>query len=390
MASGFVVGDRGLGAAGDTHPAWSIGHAEVGPYLVVGASAIGRLHLAHGQPRDDAFVVRAIGEWLAAAVADGLGSRPFSRFGATYAVESLTAQLLRILATPGDFNSQVTNEGPSEWQDMAPLPYVEPVSMRPTTVSERPINLSGRKKRSALGVLSKPRHQRANSVALSRRRLVTMRQAGSLGWWPVVDRQQTLEKNQTSTGQLDLNQIMRDAFEKTHLGLREHARGLGLELAELGCTALALLFNWRDGRIAVGQVGDGAILGLTDTDLDELITTEDTGDPQATYTLTGVNFSGHLVTRAIDSAEAQKIRAIYLMTDGVSNDLLYSPRTPAFVEWARRVKRNLILSQSPVQAAVGMLNWLATYRVTGSWDDRTLVVITRKEEPNADYQPIAR
>lgn len=217
-----------------------------------------------------------------------------------------------------------------------------------------------------------------------------MRQAGSLGWWPVVDRQQTLEKNQTSTGQLDLNQIMRDAFEKTHLGLREHARGLGLELAELGCTALALLFNWRDGRIAVGQVGDGAILGLTDTDLDELITTEDTGDPQATYTLTGVNFSGHLVTRAIDSAEAQKIRAIYLMTDGVSNDLLYSPRTPAFVEWARRVKRNLILSQSPVQAAVGMLNWLATYRVTGSWDDRTLVVITRKEEPNADYQPIAR
>lgn len=48
MTTGFVIGDRGLGTSGDTHPAWMLGHAVAGDYLVVGASAIGQIHLAHG------------------------------------------------------------------------------------------------------------------------------------------------------------------------------------------------------------------------------------------------------------------------------------------------------------------------------------------------------
>ena len=88
MATGFVVGDRGLGASGDTHPAWMLGHATAGDCLVTGASAIGKIHLEHGAQRDDAFLVRTNGAWLAVAVADGVGSRPLSRYGATYVVEA--------------------------------------------------------------------------------------------------------------------------------------------------------------------------------------------------------------------------------------------------------------------------------------------------------------
>ena len=92
---GFVIGDRGLGTAGETHPAWMMAHAIAGPYLVVGASAIGHLHLYHQTPRDDAFVIRCVDPWLAVVVSDGVGSRPFSRYGATYVAEVLSAYLLQ-------------------------------------------------------------------------------------------------------------------------------------------------------------------------------------------------------------------------------------------------------------------------------------------------------
>jgi hypothetical protein len=76
---------------------WCAAHAVVGNYAVVGASAAGHLHLARGRPRDDAFVVRSCGNWIAVAVADGLGSRRLSRYGATLAVEILAATMLASL-----------------------------------------------------------------------------------------------------------------------------------------------------------------------------------------------------------------------------------------------------------------------------------------------------
>lgn len=54
------------------------------------------------------------------------------------------------------------------------------------------------------------------------------------------------------------------------------------------------------------------------------------------------------------------------------------------MEWAKDVNRNLFHSATPAQAAVGMLNWLAGYQVPGSWDDRTLVVLTMLEQENVD------
>jgi hypothetical protein len=58
----------------------------VGGYRVVGASVLGRGHAHQGRPRDDAFELRADASaeppWWFAAIADGAGSRPDSRFAA--------------------------------------------------------------------------------------------------------------------------------------------------------------------------------------------------------------------------------------------------------------------------------------------------------------------
>ena len=153
---------------------------------------------------------------------------------------------------------------------------------------------------------------------------------------------------------------------------------LGLNVAELGCTALALLMNLRTGRWIVGQVGDGAVLGLSEGGkVQELVATPEIGEPQVTYTIAKPNFAEFLAVG--DSArQPAPLAALFVMTDGLADDLLYSPDREALDKWAQLVLRNLLVSATPGQAAIGMLNWLAHYQVPSSWDDRTLVVVARQ------------
>jgi len=400
MLTGFVIGDRGLGTSADTHPFWIMAHAVAGPYLVVGASAIGQFHLGQQLPRDDAFIVRAAGPWLAAAVADGVGSQPLSRYGATYAVEALSALLLRPLvpkATPGE-KTAARPLSPQHWK-LSPPPIAEETELKIPVVKEGSTAWT-------MGISSPEwtgKIWRGTEPApLAESSATALRQVASVGWWPPLqaDRQlaEVSQTDQTSAGAVtqgqggtsdlspsaldepNLVEVVKQAFRKTHQGLGEHARSLGLELTDLSCTALALLLNVETGKGAAGQVGDGAILGLTARGkVLELVQAPDTGDPQATYTLNKPNFERYLAPAIIERPEADPFVAFYVMTDGLSGDLLYSPQTEMLQDWAQKVDRNLRLSSSPAQAAAGMLNWLATYEVKGSWDDRTLVVITQKE-----------
>lgn len=396
MWSGFVIGDRGLGASGDTHPAWMMAHAVAGPYLVVGASAVGQIHLARGAPRDDAFVVRAAGPWLAVAVADGVGSRPLSRYGATYVVEALSASLLRPLIP--HFKTK-------------DAPEVSPQSLRavhlapPSRAEEGQIKVGLTKIKSGLASLTAGMKDWTQGLSREEWRPATdFWQAASIGWWLKEDKDAHSEAKapspqgathvgdqplgtptDTSHDRMGLIDVVRQSFVKTHLGLREHARSLGLELADLSCTALALLLNVETGNGAVGQVGDGAILGLTaQGKVLELVQPPDTGDPQTTYTLNKPNFERYLAPGIIARAPADPFVAFYVMTDGLSGDLLYSSKEGALEDWAQKVDHNLRASPSPAQAAAGMLNWLATYIVKGSWDDRTLVVITHQERKHGN------
>lgn len=59
---------------------------------MIGASVRGRLHEYNETSRDDAFAARCNGRWLAVAVSDGLGSRPLSRYGASFAANKLSTR----------------------------------------------------------------------------------------------------------------------------------------------------------------------------------------------------------------------------------------------------------------------------------------------------------
>jgi hypothetical protein len=411
MLTGFVIGDRGLSASGDTHPFWMMAHAVAGPYLVVGASAVGQIHLGQGLPRDDAFVIRAAGPWLAAAVADGVGSRPLSRYGATYAVEALTALLLRPLVPRATAGEKTATQPLSPHRSkLAPPPNAEDLELRiPVVKRGRPAREKG------ISLLEWASKMRAGPGPLQEISSTAFQQVASVGWWPPppsADQQtsESFQPNRASAGaatqvqggatdpstpnldEPNLVEVVKQAFRKAHQGLGEHARSLGLEMADLSCTALALLLNVETGKGAVGQVGDGAILGLTaGGKVLELVQAPDTGDPQATYTLNKPNFERYLVPAIVERPAADPFVAFYIMTDGLSGDLLYSPQHELLQDWAQKVDRNLRLSSSPAQAAAGMLNWLATYQVKGSWDDRTLVVITQKERrTDGNRQPAAR
>ncbi len=407
MLNGFVIGDRGLGASGDTHPAWMMAHGRVGSYLVVGASAVGQIHLARELPRDDAFVIRSTGPWVAVGVADGVGSRPLSRYGATYAAESLSAMLLRDFDSMPKVATAEPGPGPqaSGRSDPAPPPWAENIQLRPSVL----LKGSGAAAL-AHGVVNWTRRVTGGAEQSVLKDVPTgdFEQAASIGWWlshaamqrsagavattstsaspdATSDQSAGLSASQAVPTEPDLVAIMRKAFEKTHLGLRQHANGLGLSLADLSCTALALLLNLETGRGAVGQVGDGALLGLTaQGKVKELVDAPDTGDPQSTYTLNRPNFQNYLDVQVIESVASRPYVAFFVMTDGLSGDLLYSPAPEALENWAEQVDRNLRLSATPAQAAAGLLNWLATYQVKGSWDDRTLVVITRMEQRERD------
>jgi hypothetical protein len=172
---------------------------------------------------------------------------------------------------------------------------------------------------------------------------------------------------------------MRESFVKTHLGLREHATSIGLELADLGCTALGLLLNVETGHGVAGQIGDGALLGLkAGGRMGEMVEAPDTGDPQSVYPITRPSFQKHLAIQTIDPTDGDSYLAYFAMTDGVSGDLLYAPNADDLDRWGQAVDHNLRAATSATQASAAVLNWLATYQVKGSWDDRTLVVVTKR------------
>jgi hypothetical protein len=155
---------------------------------------------------------------------------------------------------------------------------------------------------------------------------------------------------------------------------------MGLKLGELGCTALGLLLNIETGHCVAGQVGDGAMLGLTvQGRIRELVEAQDTGDPQAVFTINRPDFEDHLAVQVVDTSDDDPLVAYYAMTDGISSDILYSPNAIDLERWGQAVDHNLRISSSAAQAGAGVLNWLASYKVQGSWDDRTLVILTQRK-----------
>ena len=91
----FSIGDPIPSRLTDRHIHTRANSKRAATYCVVGASVRGRLHEYNETPRDDAFVARCDGRWLAVAVSDGLGSRSLSRYGASFAANKLCTRFFR-------------------------------------------------------------------------------------------------------------------------------------------------------------------------------------------------------------------------------------------------------------------------------------------------------
>ncbi len=90
----FRIGDKLPLTLEDEYVNEQARSAQADSYSIIGASVRGRLHYHNNIPRDDAFRVHFDGTWLAVAVADGAGSRPRSRYGASYLANRLCIRLL--------------------------------------------------------------------------------------------------------------------------------------------------------------------------------------------------------------------------------------------------------------------------------------------------------
>lgn len=386
MFRGVTFGDRSIGSSGDTHPDWCMGGVLLPPYLIAGASAIGQIHLTDKDPhRDDAFMVRNAGPWLALAVSDGVGSRPLSRFGACYVVESLTSQLLKPFVSINALIQKERARGSMGEPAFSAVAEDAEFKGRVILKAGKPLELA-----EYLAAVQKAEAQQIHTL-LQPDEAFTSFSSNSWVWSRSIQRS-IMNQERDSTDDLemitqsqDIEQVMFRAFEKTHAGVQIFAReNLHVDASELSCTALAILLNIQTGTFVVGHVGDGAILGLTMRDeVMELSRPDDTGDQQSAYVITRPNYIKHLDVRIYPHQE-EPFQALYLMTDGVSGDLLYSKemfeRLPG---WANLVRQNLLVSPSPTQAAGGMLDYLASYKVKGSGDDRTMVVIARMENTHA-------
>ncbi|MBW4495760.1 MAG: protein phosphatase 2C domain-containing protein [Oscillatoria princeps RMCB-10] len=400
MATGFSIGDRILSLSGDTHPDYSAAHATLNDYLIVGASAVGKIHLAKRTPRDDAFAIRSYGPWVAVGVSDGVGSRPLSRYGATYVAEALASMLLRRFVPPFKSGEQISRSlaplsgAPErvsrlEIEEMKlDLPDTEWESDCITDIETqiKQIKNARLKEESETQIKALMESLDAWNIQdeITKNSLnIEAQQAATAGWGY---RNISAAESRITSNPPDLSDVVTESFQKVQEYLKSQAKSLEVNLSDLSCTALGLLLNVETGELAVGQIGDGAVLGLTAKEkLQELVREDENTDPQSTHTINNSNFEKHL---KFNANIKESFSAFFIMTDGVSNDLLYSSESEIVTNWFGKINSNLLNSPSPAQAAAGLLNYLATYQVPGSFDDRTLVVITRKNaKTDAQNQP---
>jgi hypothetical protein len=186
------------------------------------------------------------------------------------------------------------------------------------------------------------------------------------------------EINQAS----NLENNILQAFRNTRTGLEQFASQNGVVTGDLHCTLLGIILNTISGELGLGHVGDGLILGLSkEKEAKPLIEPPDTGEVGVSYFITQENWEKYLSIKSIPGEEAGKYKTLYLMTDGVADDCQYGPPDDILQKWAVDIDREIRSSSivSLEDAANKLRIYLNSYQAKGSFDDRTLMVICRKE-----------
>ncbi|MGC8668917.1 MAG: protein phosphatase 2C domain-containing protein, partial [Chthonomonadales bacterium] len=323
------------------------------------------MHLERGRPRDDAFACLYADGRLAAAVADGLGSRPHSRYGAAFAVAALCEELVAAM-----------KEGPiGEPEAVRDFPQVA----AGTTSNGPLLNLRHRLRRSWPWPLREmqPRSPVPVPVPDFGERAAGIPRDEAAEYWGTLAWRRSAPQ-EASAHAAALERAVRRAFQRARARLERYAADSGVPLEDLGCTLMGVLVDTSEGSIAAGHVGDGLTSWLHPRHgAQALVEPPSTNDPGQTFTFTQPDWEARLAVAAYASEEAADAPAIFLMTDGVAQDCTHPPPEGIFEKWSRDVEREMRSGGDAAISAQRLVRWLATYEARGSWDDRTLVVLLR-------------
>jgi serine/threonine protein phosphatase PrpC len=363
-----MLGDK-LISLDEEHPHWCAAYGGKGNYNFLATSAVGRGHRYRNRPRDDAFAVWTKDQWIVAAVSDGVGSRPLSRFGSSFSVNTLCEVLINHVTTP-DVQIGLQIDGRKASDNRLTLDY----QVTEDSPREDDIFLLSKKLLSSALQQAQQRHSQAGTLAISHDQPMDM------------DDEESEANCNTDEEAPRLTTIMRRSFRETHHRLGQYALHQGCQMRDLGCTLLAVLLNVENGQMTVGHVGDGLICGLDENGKSQVLSEPvETGEVGVAFTFTQSNWERYFDVRSIGFGQMDNLRTVYLMSDGVADDIQYAP-PEVMHQWAEDInsiaRKDVALSQRILQ----LLRWVDSYKVRGSMDDRTLCVLVRQEGEYDDAQ----
>jgi hypothetical protein len=343
-------GDQVLGEPDDQYPDECSLGLTFGRYCLVSASVRGRMHVRNRVPREDAVAVYRKGDWLAVAVSDGVGSSRYARLGASCAVnracQNLLMQIERLTtARKGIMPRSIRETEPRQEQ----LEKVMIEGMRNTAdnLKEYAENLAK--------TLKNRENIENKAIACSSANSITQ------------------ESNANGRDEQTIQKV--DSLgEQPGLALGNNA----VALNDLHCTLLAIVLSVKFGTMALAQIGDGLILGLTsDLNAVPLIEPQVPDQTGQTYVITQKDWERYCSIKVIPTEQSKGYMTVYLMTDGVADDCLYGPPEDILQRWANDMDSEI--RKYDVETTKERLKrYMNDYQAKGSYDDRTLVAVYRR------------
>ena len=242
---------------------------------IIGARVRGKKHKHEGTNCDDWFELSESGRWTIIAVADGAGSRLFSRVGTKVACEAAVKRLAGLL---GDCSVEKLNMWSMDTfrRDRKKGTFVE----------------------NDLEVIQKALHQAMRTAYGAIRR-------------EVIARAQLMEYNQFLERDLEVNDLSTTLLLAVHTTIRHHDEGYSLVLT---C-----------------QVGDGMLAAVDHKGALQLLGVPDNGDfsGETEFLTSQGKLKRNNLSRKT-SAFFSPLRALMVMTDGVADD--YFPHDPGMLQ----------------------------------------------------------
>jgi len=318
-------------------------------YCVVGASVRGKMHIRNEVPREDAVAVYRTRRWVAVAVSDGVGSSKYSRLGASFAVNRVCENLLDQIGEIGS-----PRKGARQWLSREAEPGQE--------------QLEGAVWQ---GLRNAAHGLKKHAESLSK--TVGCREGTDIGDSPESVAVGTAEEPGADETAEETIQAEVSSAQRTELSPGHTT----LAVEDLHCTLLALILNLKTGTMALAQVGDGLILGLTGgLNAVPLIDPQVPGQTGQTYVITQKDWDQYCSVRIIPGDLSQEYATVYLMTDGVADDCQHGPPEDILQRWAKDMDSEI--RRYDVETTKERLRgYLTDYQAKGSYDDRTLVAVYR-------------